>query len=856
MRVSIESRRALTLAVSAWLALLTGAASHAQAEQLSLRFQAGQLAGLRVGTKDLPARGIGGFYAQVYHLSTGQNVLADADPAKLGSALPAGFSVDRQTDWQGKPSLLVSLPEGQQNDSGEMEFWARGVKPHHTYLLRFAHRGERLAGEYPPIIHIRQHGADGTAVVPQQNLELLCGSYDWREETIAIYAMEGADSMSFMLHHPAGAGRFWIGPVTLEEVQPSPTVLVPGQWDWERGKSPWFIGTIPTTDISLLATTREGEDAISISAALSAPTARLREKPVAVILSFRLPLDAAGWRWGDYLHQDRTIEPGRDYSNYTLIGRRQFRAVSRFPMAPVAGPAHGIALAVPLTPPLFTRLRYDGNAYLCAEFDLGLAARTNRDTESVTVAFDILRYQPRWGFRAALARYYQRYPQVFASSAKEGGWWIGPSDQVKDLTDFGLQYAEDHFAHPESTKANNQMGIYTCSYSEPWMWRILVSEENDLALAQPLSHYLPQIEKDADLPATVMDSHDYWPAPRRDSARAFLNSVIHGPDGQPQINAVRTYSGTYLEMSTSCLPRIRSQRWGDMNRALLSYRYETQEDVARCAAQDAKVEGVYFDSVGDWSDISAEDHRQEHFPFASFPLTFSYAAGTPVVSGLSAMAEYMRFIRGKHFITMANSDSTYLPYAAPYLDMLGAGENFDGGAEDDQALSHDRSLAYHRSVSFGNSGMLRASPEQAESRFRLLLFYHIYPGIFHSGPQSLERARPLYQKYIPLMRAMGRAGWEPVPWAISDDGSLLVERFGPAAAGPVFLAVRNPTEQVRTCTLTVEPRAFGRDPARLSAALNALTGEQVAIARSDSALSLRLTLLARDTAVVRLDWPA
>jgi hypothetical protein len=840
------------MSVSALL-LAFGPPSRAQGEQLSLRFQAGQLAGLRVGTENLPARGIGGFYAQVYRITTGDNLLTDAVPNRLPEPLPAGFSIDRQVTWQEKPTLAIKLPDGQTTDSGEMEFWARSLKPGHTYLLRFAYRGERLAGEYPPIIHLRQRDAAGQFVAAQQNLELLCGTYDWREETIAIYAMEGASAMSFMLHHPAGSGRFWISQTTLQEVTPDPVVLVPGQWDWEGDKPPWFVGTIPGTDISLLATAKEGEDLVAISATLSAPTARLRRKPVAVILSFRLPLDATGWRWGDYLHQDRIIAPGGDYSNYTLIGRRQFRAVSRFPMAPVSGPAHGIALMVPLTPSLFTRLRYDGSGYLCAEFDLGMAPRSSGETESLTFSFDIARYQPRWGFRAALARYYARYPQLFASSAKEGGWWIGPSQEVKDLTDFGLQYAEDHFAHPDGTKANNDMGIYTCSYSEPWMWRILVSEDVDLALAQPLAHYLPQIEKDADLPATVMDAHDYWTAPRRESVRAFLNSVISGPDGQHQINAVRTYAGTFIEMSTSCLPRIRSEKWGDINRGLLSYRYETEADVARCAAQGAKVDGVYFDSVGNWSDVSAEDHRAEHFAFTSFPLTFSYATGTPVVSGLSAMAEYMGFIRAKGFVTMANSDPTYLPYAAPYLDMLGAGENFGEGSEDDQDLSHDRAIAYHKSVSFGNSGMLSASPEAAEARFRLLLFYHIYPGIFYRDQQSLERVRPLYANYIPLMREMGRAGWEPVPWATSDDPALLIERYGPGADGVILLALRNPTAEPRACTLSVETAGFGRDAASCRRAQNALSSGDLPLSREKDVVKIKLDLPPHDTAVIRLD---
>ena len=847
-----RGRVSLIIAV---LCLVVGLSVAASADDLSLRLQAAQLMGLRVGNQNLPSRGApGGFYVQPYQVSTGENLLEDAAFDKLPDPLPSGFAIDQAVTWQGRPTLAIKLPDDRPVDSGEVEFHAPNVKPHHIYLLRFAHRGEGLDGEFPTIVHAREADAQGQSATGQLNIELLCGSYDWKEETIAIPAVENAASMSFMVHHPAGMGRFWMSEITLQEVIPQPVALVPGMWRQEAGKPAVFEGTIPGADVSLTASAQSKGDRISITATLAGLTERLREKPVAMVIGFRLPLDATGWRWGDYLHRDRAIEAGKDYSNYVLIGRRQFREVSGFAIAPVSGTEHGIALMAPMNPPLLTRARYDRGGYLCVEFDIGMAPRTQGEVETAGFSFDIARYQPRWGFRAALAKYYELYPQLFASTAKEGGWWIGPSQQVKDLTDFGLQYAEDHFAHPDSTKANDGFGIYTCSYSEPWMWRILVSDENKLALAKPLSAYLPTIEKDADLPVTVMDSHDYWPAPRRESARAFLNSAIFGPDGHYQINAVRTYDGTFMEMNTSCLPRLRSERWGEMNRALLSYRYETQADIARCAAGGARVDGVYFDSVGNWPDISAEDHRTEHFQYATFPLTFSYATGKPVISGLSAMAEYMAFIREKGFVTMANSDPDYIWFAAPYLDMLGAGENFGEGVADDEALSHDRSIAYHKSVSFGNSGMLRAPAEEAEKRFRLLLFYHVYPGIFSGGPEALERARPLYRKYIPLMREMGRAGWEPIPWASADDPSLLVERYGQGASGPVYFALRNPTGTAIASTLSIEPTGFGCSPTRAAKAVNALSGDEIPIRRVADELRVSVGVPAEDTAIVKLEW--
>jgi hypothetical protein len=843
----------VALVMIALAAGLVPTASAAVGRELSLRFTAGQLMGLRAGQEALPSNGLGGFYAQVYRNATGRNLLRERGLEGLPRPLPTGFALDHSVRWEGHPTLTIKLPEEKPSDSGELELHADQVQPHRTYLLRFAHRGERLDGAFPPILHIRQLDQAGEYATPQLNVDLLNGSYDWKEEVIAVPAVEKAAQFVLMLHHPRGMGQFWIGEITLQEVKRQPTLPVPGMW--EGAAQPHFAGVIPGTEITLEARARPAGNVITIQATLSAPSAWLRSHPTGVVLSFRLPLTATGWRWGDYLRREREIERGKSYSHYQVIGRRQFREVSYFPMAAVAGPEHGIALMLPLKPTLLSRLRYDAEGYLCAELDLGLADRGKGEVESVFFSFDMVRFDPRWGWRSALAAYYARYPELFASGAKEGGWWSGPSERVSNLQDFGLQYAEQHFARADRAKAEDEMGLYTCSYSEPWMWRIFVSPEDRLSLAKPLSFYLPGIERDANLAESVMDDHDYWTAPRRESVRAFLNSVIFGPDGKYQENAVRSYESTVMEMNTSCLPGIRSRRWGDMNRGLLSYRYETLEDAKRCAAGGARLDGVYFDSVGDWSDISAEDHRAEHFRFASYPLTFSYATGRPVISGLAAMAEYMEFIRERNYITMANSDHGYAGYAAPFLDMIGAGENIGEEAASDEALSHDREIAFRKSVSFGNAGMLSASPEEAEARFRLLLFYHAYPGIFSSDAQSLEKVRPLYQRYIPLMREMGAAGWEPVPWATLADPELWVERYGPGPAGRAYFAIRNPGERPRSSVLTVEPSGFARPVTSRIAVSDAVSGRAITYQRSASRLLVPVETAAGDTVVVRVEWP-
>jgi hypothetical protein len=131
----------------------------------------------------------------------------------------------------------------------------------------------------------------------------------------------------------------------------------------------------------------------------------------------------------------------------------------------------------------------------------------------------------------------------------------------------------------------------------------------------------------------------------------------------------------------------------------------------------------------------------------------------------------------------------------------------------------------------------------------------VYPGIFFSDAGSLERLRPLYRRFIPLMRDMGRAGWEPVPWAATEGAPLWVERYGPSRDGRAYFAMRNPTGSTQTTTLAVEASGFGRPVSASVRVVDALSGKPLDPRRSVNKLTIPVSVPPRDTAVVRVDWP-
>src|SRR5690606_8720925 len=58
------------------------------------------------------------------------------------------------------------------------------------------------------------------------------------------------------------------------------------------------------------------------------------------------------------------------------------------------------------------------------------------------------------------------------------------------------------------------------------------------------------------------------------------------------------------------------------------------------------------------------------------------------------------------------------------------------------------------------------------------------------SPYHYEIGRPFFKKYVPVIREVASAGWQPVTLARARPAHLGLERFG-GGDGPVYLTLRN-----------------------------------------------------------------
>ena len=99
----------------------------------------------------------------------------------------------------------------------------------------------------------------------------------------------------------------------------------------------------------------------------------------------------------------------------------------------------------------------------------------------------------------------------------------------------------------------------------------------------------------------------------------------------------------------------------------------------------------------------------------------------------------------------------------------------------------------------------------------------------------------MFRKYIPLVRRVAEAGWQPVTGARTDNDAMRVERFGPSPAGEVYLTLFNNSDRAQTGRLNIELAVAGRP----RMAINLVSGQVLAKERA----GWKVTLAPQEMAV-------
>jgi hypothetical protein len=544
--------------------------------------------------------------------------------------------------------------------------------------------------------------------------------------------------------------------------------------------------------------------------------------------------------WWQDIRRSAPCKGQGEHANLTRIGVGSNGLMSLYPLACVTGRRGGRAVALdPEAEPAVARLGFHtASRLLYAAFDVALdhANVANRRSGRASAEIRVVRWSvtPDGGCRNAWATYYRMFPAAYARRSKAEGIWIPFTDPstVPGVRDFGIAYHEGD----NSVEGDDRLGILSFRYTEPMTWWM------------PMDPGVPRT-REAALELAERKRLGSGAADRA-FAEALFTSGSHDAEGNPNVefqNAPWTNGAVWVLNPNPRLP----QPEGQATKASLSYT-RTMGDRSYGTTAKGIQDGEYLDSIEGWADVL--DFRADSLKRSPAPATFTTEDRRPVIPtwfSVHALARSMRDdLRRRGKLLMANSTPWRIHAFAPLLDVMGTEVNWlPGGAwrpDTDETFCLRRTLCYRKPyLLLQNTNFDEFGSDRVERYFQRCMFYAVFPSMFSvdastrnywTQPQWYERDRHLFQEYIPVIRRLSAAGWEPETRASCAAQGVYVERYG-----RFYLTVFNNGAAALDATIRLDGAVFAPVGDGLEAH-DVLTGERVAVRQAGRARECGLRL--------------
>ena len=542
-------------------------------------------------------------------------------------------------------------------------------------------------------------------------------------------------------------------------------------------------------------------------------------------LKVTFPLTGDRWTWFSGLDKKESMESDRIYSDTVSIRTTippagafnggdlatggygdavGLGSMSYYPLCAVSAGNKGEGLGVDMSLPVVFRLSGQKQKGLTAEFDLATSPLTRKFPNRAFFKMSRFSFDAKWGMRSALKVYYTIYNDAFKKRVINEGIWL-PFTAMRSIPgweDFGFAFHETSWGSSDmkdGVKTPNIIsdrgtGVLSFQYTEPWDVQIPIRSKTIPYDSVISERSLPERHmKYLDVSATK-DKNGLWQTRRLET---------------PWFR-----TGWAVSITTNCDPELPG-----FNR----YRFVLDGEVN--PARKMNVDGIYFDSM-EWNWHHDLNYNEDHFEYTDFPLTFSSSVGRPAIWHLVSEFEFMKKIademhnQGK--LAMGNGHG-WNPFVASNLDLFGAELSwYSTGDHNVAALDFKRAISFQKPIVFllneglNDKAFTEAPYEGYEIYFEKMLAYGFFPSFFSvdasndpywQDKNKIENGRSFFKKYIPLIREIAAAGWEPVTDARVDKKGIRVERFGDN--DKFYFTIRNNDVKDAECNLDLDLQSLG-----------------------------------------------
>lgn len=649
-----------------------------------------------------------------------------------------------------------------------------------------------------------------------------CGTHDWEYREVRIYPEKPVKSITVNALFRGRKGTAWFDDLSLKEAEAAPGMMLfegAAVQLQNRGRafgdaeiqvrdvitdsSFYICPAVGRTEVPELQVVIEARARQEHGGRVTDITVTdLARRDRAITLYYLLPIRHEGLRWCDNVRIAHPVTPSGSYQNTVWTGVGATGTTSKYPFACVAGPEAAWTLIVPR--PRVCRLAYNAAAAeFYAAFDLALTQDSKTPGAATVHVYDA-RMPAGSGMRDASQRRYQLLPDYFDPGripARQGNWMAFQKiSSLPSPEDFGFAVHEGD----NDVRWDNDHGIAPYVYVEPMTWW----------RAMP-----PEMKRTDDTIMAIVEAARSDPkSPEHDIAWAVWQSATFDADGRHHVDLLDTPWCNGAVFGNSADPDVPEQD-GHANLAHLNLR--RLDDAMKKAEPHGGLAGVYLDSLEGWGML--KNYRREHFGAADLPLTFDSELHRPVILNAFSTQEWTEHIyrqmrkRGKTL--MANAVPYNFPYLALPLDLMGTETNWQRDGQfappspDEMYLR--RTLAWRKPYMFlMNTHYETWTAAMTERYMQICLFYGMFPGFFSenaatncyfANPTWYERDRPLFRRYMPLIRRVAEAGWEPLTRASCEPGDVWLERWGSGGDKPFYLTVMNTADAVRRTTIALDP---------------------------------------------------
>jgi hypothetical protein len=235
-----------------------------------------------------------------------------------------------------------------------------------------------------------------------------------------------------------------------------------------------------------------------------------------------------------------------------------------------------------------------------------------------------------------------------------------------------------------------------------------------------------------------------------------------------------------------------------------------------------------------WTELL--DYDREHWRVTKFPLTFDPATKKVALLNLWGTVSWVKKMsdalhaRGK---SLMGNDAFFRRWQlAAWVDVPGREYTWTDERGKLKPVEDERYF-FLRTMSGRRPYLMLMNnrfddPSIMEPYFQRSVFWAVWPSMFSGqtsaadvayfdNPAWYDRDRALFQKYLPMVRKLDDAGWQPVTGASVDPPDARVERFGSFATGNLAFTIHNPSPEAQDVVVRLSPEKLNLPATALEA---------------------------------------